>query len=277
MPQSPVSKKSLLFTATFSVIILVILFCKHYLNSQSFIVFCNVGQGDGAYIRIDDQIDILVDTGPPNNMMLTCLGKYMPFYDRTLEYIVISHPQSDHAGGLFESVKRYKIKTLISLSVNENQAFSKRLKKILIDHHIQPTLGFKGINLALNQSKLIFLSPSKNQSDRYAVNVNDLSLVTQLTTPKATVLFTGDASAHVLNSLKIEQKTRNIILKVPHHGSKYGLSQKSIMLADPRVAVISAGKNNSYGHPSHEVLDLLKANSIKIKRTDEEGDIFYQL
>ncbi|PIP63493.1 hypothetical protein COW97_02205 [Candidatus Roizmanbacteria bacterium CG22_combo_CG10-13_8_21_14_all_34_12] len=91
------------------------------------------------------------------------------------------------------------------------------------------------------------------------------------------VLFTGDASPFVLGRLSHSTIGKVDILKVPHHGSKNGLTKKFLDLADPSTAVISVGKNNSYGHPSKEVLDMLKAKNIKIRRTDEEGDIVFKL
>ena len=90
-------------------------------------------------------------------------------------------------------------------------------------------------------------------------------------------MFTGDASPFVLGRLSHGAIDKIDILKIPHHGSKNGLTKKFLDLADPSIAVISVGKNNSYGHPHQQILDMLKAKNIKIRRTDEEGVIIFRI
>jgi competence protein ComEC len=91
------------------------------------------------------------------------------------------------------------------------------------------------------------------------------------------ILFTGDISLPILEKVLKQSKIKTTILKIPHHGSKYNLSKNVLLLADPTIAVISCGKNNSYGHPAREVLDMLKAAKIKVRRTDKEGDIIFKI
>lgn len=277
MNPSPITKKSLLFSFLFSTVIILILFCFQFFNKNTIVVFCDVGQGDGAYIRLKNKIDIVVDAGPANNMMLSCLGKYMPFYDRTIEYAILSHPQVDHYGGFMEILKRYKITTLYTLPIKGNSKTLSSFTSLLKKNHINTINPSSGDSLVLPYAQIAFLSPNTSSRGLYAKDENDLSVVTEFTLPSLNILFTGDVSWRILNSLKIKKNNLKTILKVPHHGSKYGLSQKFIELADPREAVISVGKHNPYGHPAIKTLDLLKANSIKIRRTDEEGDIIYQL
>src|SRR3990167_8084226 len=116
MNNSPISKKSLLQAFLFSATIVLVVFILQFFDTHTTVVFCDVGQGDGAYIRIHNKIDLIIDAGPANGMMMQCLGKYMPFYDRTLEYLFLSHPQIDHYGGLLEILKRYKVVNFYTIS-----------------------------------------------------------------------------------------------------------------------------------------------------------------
>jgi len=277
MQESPISKRSLIFAGTFSTLIILILFLFQFLKTNTVVVFCDVGQGDGAYIRLKNKIDIVIDAGPANNTMLSCLGKYMPFYDRTIEYAILSHPQVDHFGGFIEILKRYKIAHLYSLPIKPNTKTLSSFIYLLKKNKTQIITPTSGENIFLLQAQLFFLSPQTFNTGLYIKDENDLSIVSELTLPDTRIFFAGDVSWQVLNSLKIKKNNLKTLLKVPHHGSKYGLSLPFLQLAKPYEAVISVGKNNPYGHPSNKILDLLKAQDVKIRRTDKEGDIIYQL
>lgn len=278
-------------------------------DKKTKIVFCDVGQGDASYIRIKNQVDILVDAGP-DKKVLTCLGKYMPFYDRKIELAILSHPQKDHFGGFLYLLDRYQIeKMLMSPLDNPSQSFNK-LKKKLSQKKISlyfPKAGtkIKILNDSLNFywpteefiAKNLLLPPSYLNNDRRqneqnilkvlgasSLDDNNFSFVFSFEENNFRVIYTGDATPQVLNALDLslvtrssDNDTKTTILKIPHHGSKNGLTKKFLQLANPRIAVISVGKNNSYGHPAKEILEMLQASKIKIKRTDEEGNIIFKL
>ncbi len=274
MFESPVTKRDLIFFSIFSLIILLAVFLFSFFDERTKIVFCNVGQGDAAYIRIRNKTDVLVDAGPDKSV-LSCLGKYMPFWDRKIELIFISHNQKDHFGGLDQLMERYKIDEIYFVNdLNTSLQSFKRLKQKIIDKKVNIEESFAG---KIIQGKFKILWPPRGFN---STNDNDYSSVVLFND----VLFTGDASPFVLSRLSHPVKTghapslQNInILKIPHHGSKNGLTKSFLDLADPGVAVISVGKNNSYGHPSQKVLDMLKAKKTKIRRTDVEGDIVFKL
>lgn len=309
MFSSPISKKSLFKIVIFSVIFLIVGFFSSLYDKQTKVVFCDVGQGDASYIRVKNQVDILVDAGP-DKKVLTCLGKYMPFYDRKIELAILSHPQKDHFGGFLYLLDRYQIeKILISPLDNPSQSF-KQLKKKLSQKKISiyfpkagtkikilndslnfywPTEEFIAKNLIL---PLSYLDNDRRQNEQDILRVlgasslddNNFSLVLSFEENNFRVIYTGDATPQVLNTLDLSvvtpssgNETKTTILKIPHHGSKNGLTKKFLQLANPMVAVISVGKKNSYGHPAKEILEMLQASKIKIKRTDEEGDIIFKL
>ncbi|OGM54526.1 hypothetical protein A3F62_03245 [Candidatus Woesebacteria bacterium RIFCSPHIGHO2_12_FULL_44_11] len=228
------------------------------------IVACDVGQGDGILIFTGTN-QILVDGGP-GNLVLDCLGKYMPFWDRQLELVINTHPQKDHYQGLIEVFKRYEVdKFLVSGLDSSNQGW----------RVLQETVGGKGvetITASCGQKLrlgLIYLDIVNPCSLDNIGDPNEASVIFYLKFEDFDALFTGDIYTRDL-PLSLAHKID--YLKVPHHGSKNGLSDDWLVATAPRVAVISVGKN-SYGHPSEEIMKILGERDIKVLRTDEEGDI----
>ncbi len=237
------------------------------------IVFCDVGQGDGAYIRIKNKVDVVIDAGP-DRQILNCLGKHMPIFDRKIELAILSHHDKDHYGGFLHLVDRYQIDNFFTISYRFDSETYKQLEKNIKDKHINYQHAYQGENIEILKDTFRFYWPPK---DLKSYDSNDYSLIFLFQESNFRLLFTGDASPLVMNRL-LNQPLNNIdILKIPHHGSKNGLTQEFLDLADPTAAVISVGKNNSYNHPSKEVLDMLKAENINIKRTDMDGDIKFNL
>ncbi len=269
MIEFPVSKKTIIFIVIFSLIIIFFIFLSSFFDTRTKIIFCDVGQGDGTYIRIKNKSDVLIDAGP-DQKILSCLGKYMPFWDRKIELALLSHPNSDHYNGYFFVADRYKIDKFITV---DGLIMSKTYKKLLSkmsDKNIPVLFKIAGDKIKMEDGQFTFYWPP---IDFTSSNDNDFSSVILFDG----VLFTGDASSFVLSRLSHGALGKVGILKVPHHGSKNGLTKRFLDLADPEVAVISAGKNNAYGHPNKEILDMLKAKNIKTLRTDVQGDVVFYI
>ncbi len=207
------------------------------------LVFCDVGQGDGIFIKTEGR-KILIDTGPKNGKIYACLSKYMPFWDRKIDILIITHSDFDHNGNEDEIKKIYKVLKLIN---NEN---------IKVDDEI-----------IFNKNRMNILNSKGNTK-------NEGSLVIDLMMNNRRILLTGDIDIEVENKL-IWRRILNRkydILKVSHHGSNTSTGDDFINVINPKISIISVGKNN-YGHPDQLVIDkLIKINS-KIYRTDEMGDI----
>lgn len=285
-------QKSLFFIFVFSIIVILIKI-SFWLDPRTKVVFCDVGQGDASYIRVRNKIDILIDAGP-DKKVLNCLGKYMPFWDRKIELVIISHPQKDHFGGLLFAIDRYQIdKILIPPIKNKSSSFSSLIKKINFKKiTLFPITA--GVEIKVFNDQIIFLWPTKDFVKKNTVFENNIlktgvidsnhfSLIFLFQEEDNKLLYTGDASPLVSNRL-ISQYKNNLdlfnnlkIIKIPHHGSKNGLTENFLKLTKPQFAVISVGKNNSYGHPAREILSLLELKKIKIKRTDEDGNIVFKL
>jgi len=293
MHDSPVKTRDLILTFLFSLIILVCLFLLNYFDKTTKIVFCDVGQGDAAYIRIKNQIDVLIDAGP-DNKALSCLGKYMPFYDRKIELVIISHPQKDHFGGLVSILNHYQVDKIIAPAVDSSSRSYRLLKNLISAKKIVVSSATAGDKIVINNTRLVFFWPSERflksnlvfDQPRKIGNIilgasgldaNFFSQILAYQEGAVSVLFTGDAPGSVLDGLEEKDKSKTTILKIPHHGSKNGLTKNFLRLADPGLAVISVGKNNSIGHPGKEVLEILQAQNVKIKRTDIDGDIIFKI
>lgn len=257
-----------------TIVALQILFSPEF--HRSFVVFCDVGQGDGAYLRILDS-DILIDAGP-NKKILACLSRYMPFYDRTIEYAFISHPQKDHYGGFSYILDRYTIATFVaSYAGPEPDSYKSLLKKfaqkgtdVLYWRSKERLLFDKDCQISLIWPTQSFVDlPVKRDPNEY-------SQVLFLDCRGKRILFTGDLEGGTVKKYIKSIKTIDI-LKVPHHGSKNGLKKYMLQFLRPHDAIISVGKGNSYGHPHPVTLELLKKFGTRTRRTDLEGDIQYSL
>lgn len=284
MHDSPFNLKTVLKAFIFSLSIIVLTVYLQINDSRTKIVFCDVGQGDAAYIRIKNQFDVLIDAGP-DRKVLSCLGKYMPFWDRKIELAFLTHHDKDHYGGFFNIIERYRIGRFLTVNYRFDNKTYQRLRSKIEEKQIPYQNVFADDKImTLNDIFFLYWPPQ----DFKSYQSNDFSLIFLFQEGGFRTLFTGDASPYILSQIVSSFRgdrrdpphnliTNIDILKIPHHGSKNGLTKKFLELANPRVAVISVGKNNSYGHPAKVVLDMLKAKNVKIRRTDVEGDIVFKL
>lgn len=239
------------------------------------VVFCNVGQGDAVYIRTPNNQDMLIDGGP-DNKVLSCLGKYMPFYDRTIDVVVLTHPQKDHLQGLISVIERYTVKHfVIGVVGNETEGYQQLVEAI--EKKKVPTKNlYSGDTFSLGSVKFSVLWPERNWVSSHTTldtGLNSFSYFLHLSYGAFDALFTGDGDRQIQPEIMRQASLPDVeVLKFPHHGSKTGILPAFLDKVKPELAVISVGKN-SYGHPSKEAIDLLKERSITIKRTDRDGNV----
>ncbi len=269
----PLRLSILLAISTLSCLLLIGIY--QIVKTETVLVFCDVGQGDGAYLRIENKIDVLIDAGP-SGRILSCLGKYMPFYDKKIEYAFLSHPQKDHYGGFLDILDRYKIGTFV-FSYSESESISfKNLREKLESKNAVTQYRYAGTNILFSGDNGIrFLWPTKQfVGENQGLDPNSYSQILLFRLSGREILFTGDILPQQQRFF-IDKVEKVEILKVPHHGSKNGLTKAFLEKSTPGTAVISVGRN-SYGHPSKEILKMLEVNKVKIRRTDEEGDIVFR-
>jgi competence protein ComEC len=266
-------------------LVLLISFIWTQPDGRLHVVFCNVGQGDAIYIRFADGRDMLIDGGP-NDKVLGCLGRHMPFWDRKINIVALSHPEKDHLTGLISVFNRYTVDYYIRSDVAAGTEGFFRLMDIVKEKRIDTRFMIAGDSVTIGDTFLTVMWPSREQvaygkpSDGErnvlgtTLHLNDFSLVLAIRYGIFDVLLTGDADSRV--EAKYDKLQAFIdpveILKVPHHGSKTGMTSEFVEWVHPAVSVISVGKN-TYGHPSGEIIDLLKQIGSTVLRTDERGDI----
>ncbi len=240
------------------------------------LIFCDVGQGDGILIITPGGKQILVDGGP-GKKITQCLSSKMPFWDRNIELMIATHPQQDHIEGQIDVFEKYRVSLVAHTGVDNKAQFFIQWKKDLQNEGSKVTIVRRGDRISAGDVFLEVLWPSSEKEEEWKqmapADLNESSLVLRLSWGSFCAYLTGDITKEILNGLVDKQCE---VLKVAHHGSKTGTDEQTIAKSGAKIAVIQVGKNNRYGHPNKEVIDVLNDKHIQILRNDIEGDIkFY--
>ena len=236
------------------------------------VIFLDIGQGDAIFIETPQQHQILIDGGP-SSKILEKLGKNLPFWDRTIDLVILTHPEKDHLSGLIEVLKRYKIENILWTGIKRDTPEYNEWLKLIKKEGAKIFIAKAGQKIVAQKSIFQILNPSENLEGETIKNSNDTSIVIKLVFGENSFLFTGDISKSVEKKFLNEKvNIDSDVLKVGHHGSKTSSSEDFLAVVSPIISVISSGKNNSYGHPHQEVLDTLGRYG-RILRTDLDGDI----
>ncbi|MDX9970416.1 MAG: ComEC/Rec2 family competence protein [Candidatus Gracilibacteria bacterium] len=248
-------------------------------NNALEIVFFDIGQGDSVFIKTPENHQILIDTGP-SSMVLKRLSENMPFFDRSIDMIVLTHPDLDHIGGIVEIMKRYEVDFLLVSGVpGSSPLYHKFLDEISerIENEKTQILNAEAFSsLNFGEVRFDILYPFSSVFSEKVKDVNEYSVSLQMHYAGKKALFCGDISSETEQKLFLAYggKLKSDLLKINHHGSKYSNSPSFIQIVAPEIAVISAGKENNFGHPHLEtIMNLYKANVSKIFRTDEDGSV----
>ncbi len=258
----------LLFTATFFTWYTV------YAETRStlLVAFLDIGQGDAIFIEAPNGRQILIDSGR-NKKILEELGKIMPFYDRSIDILIATHPDQDHIGGLPSVIENFDIGFIMEPGVSSDTNTYKELERVIVEKNIQKILARRGMRINIDDGAYLdILFPNQ---DVEGWDTNEASIVARLTYGENSFLFTADSPQKIENYLAsvYKENLKTDVLKVGHHGSKTSSSELFIEYVSPDYAIISVGKDNSYGHPHEEVMNRLKNFGISILRTDELGTI----
>lgn len=267
--RKPILVFLLLATAT---IALLVFNSLKFFDGKLHVVFCDVGQGDAVFIRTSKNFDVLIDGGP-DNKVIDCLQSHMPLWDRKIDYVFLTHPDADHLTGLIKVVKSYRIEQFVTQNRTQNNSLiNKELKKHLVEKRIAVKNFSEGQDVVFPDQTIIkTLWPDKGNTNLIVKDKpNSGALIQKISFKAFDLLTTSDVDSDILNHL--DDIYGVDILKVPHHGSKYGMDNLTLLNLNPLYAVISVGKNN-YGHPADNVLSLLSGKNIKVFRTDEKGDV----
>ena len=243
---------------------------NHFLE----INFLDVGQGDSIFIETPNNYQILIDGGPSPNDLIENLSKLMPFYDRSIDLIILTHPEKDHITGLLEALKRYKIKNILWTGIIKDTSEWNEWNNLIKKEKSYIKIAEAGQKIIFdNLIYFTVLYPFEDLEGQIFNDSNDTSIVGKLVFKNNSFLFTGDIGKSV--EKKLVDKNIEIdsdVLKIAHHGSKNSTSTEFLEKVSPEIAVIQVGKNN-YGHPNNEVLARLEQFDITILRNDKNGDI----
>lgn len=274
--------------------------CAYYLD---------VGQGDCTFISYPDGKTMLIDSGTSKSIgnILNNLLEIYKDKELVIDYLILTHSDKDHSGGMLEIVNIFQINNIIrpriydcyngitidysrdenapSEYASENDLY---YHKLIESFYAEPycNVEFFDIDKFNNEFKiyggeldsyydLTFYSPTRKYYGNSSDSINNFSPVFTINYNDRKMLFTGDASSLVEQEI-LEDIPDVDVLKVAHHGSKYSTSEEFVNKISPEYAIISVGKN-SYGHPTNEVLNLLNKYSCKIYRTDINGNVILNI
>jgi len=265
-------KYSLLFSGLIVLISLFLVFLFYQQKNKNLkVVFLDVGQGDSILIK-NNNTEILIDGGPDTNV-INKVSQYLPFYDREIELIVLTHPHADHLVGLVEVLKRYKVDKILLTKVKNGDSGYSEFLNLIEEKKVPYDIAKEKIDYNLGENfDLDILYPFESIEGKEYEDLNETSIVAKLSFDNVSFLFTGDANQEVEKKL-LSSDLKSNVLKVGHHGSKYSSSLDFLKAVNPKYAIIQSGKENKFGHPHLITLRHLENLRVEILRNDEKGDI----
>ncbi len=234
--------------------------------------FLDVGQGDAILITTPSGKQMLVDGGPTHTI-LEEVAKHTSYFDHTLDVIVATHPDSDHVTGLIPILQKYDIKNIVTSNVEGSTGIFSDLKEKISKEGATIHIARKGDVIDFGDGVVAHILYPKNS---IAKDTNDGSVSMVVIYGEHSFLLTGDLSAKYEPQLIGDDLQKNItVYKAAHHGSKTSSSDTLLSYIKPEYVVISAGKDNNYGHPHQETLSRLQKYTKEIISTIDRGAITF--
>ena len=230
----------------------------------------DVGQADSILIDCDGKT-MLIDGGNPENAQ-GIESQLQSLHISALDYVVGTHPHADHIGGLAQIIRDYKVGAVIMTDAKTNTTTYANLLKTIAAKGLKITRPTPGQTLALGGGSFTVIAPSRTDHE----DLNDDSVVLRLVYGEKSFLFTGDASKESeRDMLKTGLPLHADVLKVGHHGSSTATTAAFLKAVSPAYAVISVGRDNTYGLPDEPVIARLQTAGCKLYRTDRDGTVIF--
>jgi competence protein ComEC len=245
-------------------------------DDQLHVSFLNVGQGDAVLIEKGHH-QILVDGGPDPRATLLELAAKMPFWDRTIDMVILTHPHADHLTGLVDVVKRYRVKRVLSADLSDDSPLFSEWQRQIDLKGITRDVVTRGYSAHLGSDvTLTVLNPGQSLLTGTGSQADDNCVVVKVDAGRIGFLLAGDITREVeMEMIGARAALDSTVLKVAHHGSARSTGDEFLAVVTPRAVVISVGAGNGYGHPHDAVVDRLAAHvgAESIYRTDEHGTV----
>jgi competence protein ComEC len=251
------------------------------------VTFLDVGQGDATVVELPDGQTMLIDAGAAYDTLDLGRAVVAPFlWDRgirQLDHVIATHPQLDHVGGLPWILRSFRVGRYWGSRIPREEPFYQRLQDVLAEKGLVEEKAEEGqVILSAGACRAQTMNPPPHPSERNLTReasggkiLNNLSVVVRLDCGPHSFLFTGDAEADALvRMVRSGHALPARVLKVPHHGARGSLDEEWIRHVRPEVAVISVGKQNSYGHPAPATVAAYAAESAQVFRTDRDGAVW---
>ncbi len=259
-----------------------------YTSAPLTVYFYDVGQGDAAHLRTKDGFDVLIDGGPTPRLAEK-VGRTLPFWDRKIELMILTHPHADHLVGFIDILKQFEVEKVLATGVvhttDEYLTWLKAIKEQGITFQVAQAGQQYTIGSGEEIGRLEILWPKENLSGKRIIEkseadggLNATSIVAKFIYGKTSFLFTGDAEEGVEKEL-VELYgglLKSDVLKAGHHGSKTSTSKEFLQAVAPTYAVIQSGRKNRFGHPHFQTLWRLKQTGVEVLRNDQDGDVVFE-
>ncbi|MFQ5342145.1 MAG: DNA internalization-related competence protein ComEC/Rec2 [Anaerolineae bacterium] len=243
-------------------------------DGQLHVVFFDVGQGDAIFIQTPGGHQAVIDGGPSPAVMADAVGRRMPFWDRSIDLVILTHANEDHLAGLIPILERYRVDHAIEPGYPQSTAPYFKWRDVLHEKGIDTQFARAGMDIHLGDGVwLAVLNPPQPLLQGTEADDNNNGVVVRLTYGETSFILTGDIEAEVEGRLAARSRVQAQVLKLAHHGSDSSTTPAFLAAVHPWVAVISVGADNRFGHPSDEVVARVAEAGVPIFRTDEHGDI----
>lgn len=236
--------------------------------------FLDVGQGDAIYVRAPNGRDMLIDAGIGSGV-LRRLAEAMPFYDRSIDVVLATHPDADHIGGIPHVLSRYRVGRFVESGVESKNAVDDEIHRLLREKGVERVLARRG--MVIDMGSGAYFQALFPEGDPAGMETNDASIVGVLRYGDTAFVLTGDSPSSVERMLVAASSTlRADVLKAGHHGSKTSSSEGFVRAVAPRWAVISSGCDNRYGHPHKDVINTFERLAVEVVGTCGRGTIRFE-
>jgi competence protein ComEC len=267
--------KILAFLGMAFVIVAIPLFWLIYTTPKNLEAdFLDVGQGDSVLFQLPPGQNILIDGGPDGSVIRE-LNKTLPWWDKTIDLLILTHPHDDHVSGLNQVLNRYKVNRILYTGITHTSPSYLSWLSSVKDKKIPITIIDKPqrINFS-DDAYLDIIYPFQSLAGDNNIDLNDSSIVSFLVYKNTKFLLTGDIS----EKIEKELLSKNIglsaeVLKVAHHGSSYSSSEEFLNAVKPKIAVIEVGKDNKFGHPNERIIKRMERLTVNILTTMNKGTI----